>query len=153
MPPVLAVIPVKPFGVAKARLAGMLDAAARSRLGKAMAQRTAEIAEAAGATPLIVTGDAGVAAWAETHGLAAAEERGEGLNGAAATGVAIAGSRGTSWLVLHADLPLVSVADLETAIAAMPAGGTMLAPAVDGGTNVIGGHHGFRFGYGPSTLR
>ncbi len=152
MTPVLAVIPVKPFGVAKARLSGMLDAAARSRLGKAMAQRTAEIAGQAGAEPVIVTGDAAVTAWARGLGLGVLAEQGDGLDGAATTGVGVATRGGRRWLVVHADLPLVRSTDLVAAIEATPADGCMLAPAIDGGTNVIGGSRTFPFRYGPGSF-
>ena len=59
---ILAAIPIKPFGVAKRRLSTRLDAPARSRLGKAVAARTAAAATDAGALVAIVTGDADVAA-------------------------------------------------------------------------------------------
>ena len=146
----LAAIPVKPFGVAKARLSGVLDARTRARLGKAMARRTAEAAAAAGAEPGIVTADTGVAQWARRLGLAVAPEQGDGLDGAAAGGVAAAND--ASWLVLHADLPLVAAADLRAAIDAVPDGGTMLAPATDGGTNAIAGNGPFPFRYGPGSF-
>ena len=40
MTPPLAGVPIKPFGIAKARLAPALDAGARSRLGRAIAAHT-----------------------------------------------------------------------------------------------------------------
>ena len=148
----LAVIPVKPFGVAKARLAPVLDSAARSRLGKAMASRTAAQAAAAGAEPLIVTGDDGVAAWARDLGLNVAIERIAGLDVAATTGSGAAIEGGVPWLVIHADLPLVGAGDVAAAIAAVQEGTMVLAPAIDGGTNLIGGSAAFDFGYGPGSF-
>ena len=83
---ILAAIPIKPFGVAKARLAGNLDARSRSRLGKAVAARTAAAATDAGALVAVVTGDSGVASWARSNGYLTIDERDStrgGLNGAA----------------------------------------------------------------------
>ena len=54
---ILAAIPIKPFGVAKARLAPVLGQAERSRLGRAIAARTAGLAAAAGAEVVVVTAD------------------------------------------------------------------------------------------------
>ncbi len=149
---VLAAIPVKPFGVAKARLAPLLDGRARARLGKALAERTARTAMAAGADAVIVTGDEAVMAWARTLGLGVIAESGAGLDAAAGTGRDAARARGEPWMILHADLPLLAVADLREMTAAIGAGGIALAPAIDGGTNVIAGHDEFPFAYGPGSF-
>ena len=151
----LIAIPVKPFGVAKSRLQPALDAAQRSRLGKTIATRTAMQARATGARVAVVTGDDGVAGWARGHGVEVVRESSEygaGLNGAAAAAVAAAGSGKSDWLILHADLPLVSQADVEAAISRHRPGRFVLAPSYDGGTALIMGTGAFPFSYGPGSF-
>ncbi len=141
-------IPIKPFGIAKARLASVIDAGARSRVGKAIAARTAAAVAASGASPVIVTGDAGVAAWAREHGWATVPEPAAGgLDGAAQAFCAAAGSQ--PWAILHADLPVVGPADLA---AAWRHDGPVIAPSRDGGTSLIAATGAFRFSYGPGSF-
>lgn len=148
----LAGIPIKPFGVAKARLAPLLDAPARARLGKAVAAHTAQMVAAAGATPVIVTGDDDVEAWANGRGLAALREiPGAGLDGAARTVAARASELSMRWAIVHADLPLVTPSDLRAVFEAVTEG-TVIAPAHDGGTNALAGSgSGFPFAYGAGS--
>lgn len=153
---ILAAIPIKPFGVAKARLAGKLDARSRSRLGKAVASRTAAAATDAGALVAVVTGDPAVAAWARSNGYLTIDEsespRG-GLNGAAEAAILEAARRQRCWAIVHADLPLVTPAALTPVFAAAEHD-LVLVPAHDGGTNVIAGNGtSFRFAYGPASFR
>lgn len=143
-------VPIKPFGVAKARLAPALDRAARSRLGRRIATRTLETVAATGAHPAVVTADRGVAAWAVRHGWAVVEEpAGGGLDGAAAALVAAAGGR--PWAVLHADLPMLAPSDLEAAWAAL-ASGPVLSPSHDGGTSFVAAHGPAVFSYGAGSF-
>ena len=152
---ILAAIPIKPFGVAKARLAGKLDAASRSRLGKAVAGRTAAAATDTGALVAIVTGDPDVASWARTSGYLTIDERDSpqgGLNGAAEAVIFEAARRQRVWAIIHADLPLITPAALTPVFAAAE-WELILVPSHDGGTNVIAGHHtSFRFAYGPASF-
>lgn len=146
----LAGVPIKPFGVAKARLAPALDAAARSRLGRAIAAHTLHTVAASGASPAVVTADRGVARWARRRGWRVIEEpTGGGLDGAAQAVVAAA--HGGSWAVLHADLPFVSEVDLADAWR-MSGGRMVIAPAHDGGTSLIAGTRPFVFSYGPGSF-
>ena len=141
-------IPVKPFTVAKARLAPVLDAATRSRLGRSVAARTAATAAATGADVCIVTGDPGVAEWARSLGYdTLSEPPGGGLDGAA--GRVARAARG-DWAVLHADLPLVTIAELTRALST---DGPVVAPTHDGGTSLVKGAGPFRFSYGPGSFR
>ena len=152
---ILAAIPIKPFGVAKRRLSDRLDAAARSRIGRAVAARTAAAATDAGALVAVVTGDDGVAGWARAHGYLTIDERAvleTGLDGAATAVVLEAAQRQRPWAVIHADLPLVTPAALSR-VFALSQIGTVLVPSYDGGTNVIGGNGAsFRFSYGPGSF-
>jgi 2-phospho-L-lactate guanylyltransferase len=148
-------IPVKPFGVAKARLDPVLTASQRSRLGRAVAAHTIGQAVATGAPVAVVTGDPGVTAWAKAAGVEVVAEQprlGPGLNGAAAAAAAEAEQRGSAWLVLHADLPLVTTTDLQTAISRHTTGGFVIAPSYDGGTSLLMGSGPFAFAYGPGSF-
>lgn len=148
MTPALVGIPIKPFGVAKARLAPVLDRTQRSRVGKAVAAHTAAMVARTGAIPAIVTGDDGVARWASGQGWAViAEPAGGGLNEAAAAIVGAANGR--RWAVLHADVPTLTPADLYHA---WSAGGTVLAPSHDGGTTLVVATGSFPFRYGPLSF-
>jgi 2-phospho-L-lactate guanylyltransferase len=139
-------IPVKPFTVAKRRLAGVLDADRRRRLGQAIALRTARIAGSM-ADARIVTGDAGVADWARSHGIdTLAEEAGGGLDGAARTIVAAADHE---WVVLHADVPLLQAEDVK---AVLDTAGDVVVPSHDGGTSLIKGRGDFTFSFGPASF-
>ncbi len=152
---ILAAIPIKPFGVAKRRLADRLDAAARSRLGRSIAARTAAAATDAGALVAVVTGDTGVAAWARSLGYLTLDERlshGEGLDGAAESVVLEATRRRRRWAVIHADLPLITPASLRP-IFRLAKTDTVLVPSYNGGTNVIAGNGaGFHFSYGQASF-
>jgi 2-phospho-L-lactate guanylyltransferase len=152
---ILVAIPIKPFGVAKRRLAGRLDATMRSRLGRAVAARTAEAATDAGGLVAMVTADSGVAAWARSLGYLVIDETlsgGSGLDGAAASALIEARRRQRPWAVIHADLPLVTPAALG-AVFELSKTSTVLVPSYNGGTNVVAGNgSGFRFAYGPGSF-
>jgi 2-phospho-L-lactate guanylyltransferase len=155
-PGVLAALPVKPFGVAKARLGPALDAATRSRLGRAIAARTGRTAREAGAVVAVVTADAGVRRWARRAGFDVVAEPpgpGSGLDRAAHAAAAEADRRELRWCIIHADLPLVTPADLAAVFAA-GRGGPVLVPSHDGGTNLVAASGAtFPFAYGPASFR
>ncbi len=141
-------IPIKAFGVAKARLAPVLGPAERARLGKAVAARTIGVATVAGRV-VVVTGDADVAGWARGFGVDVVDEGPGGLDGAA--GSFVEGAPGP-WAVLHADLPLLTEADLTHAMAAAGRTGWAIAPSSDGGTSLVVGEGPFPFAYGPGSF-
>jgi 2-phospho-L-lactate guanylyltransferase len=153
--PILAAIPIKPFGVAKHRLADRLDSGARSRLGQAVAARTAEAAADAGALVAVVTADVGVGAWARRAGYLVIDETlsgRPGLNGAAESAVLEAGQRRLAWAVIHADLPLVTPGALIPVFERCRHR-TVLVPSYNGGTNIAAGTgSGFRFWYGEGSF-
>ncbi|MEA2003126.1 MAG: 2-phospho-L-lactate guanylyltransferase [Actinomycetota bacterium] len=152
---ILAAIPIKPFGVAKARLADRLNTRARSRLGKAIAARTAAAATDAGALVAIVTGDPGVTRWARTHGYLTIDEATsprEGLDGAAEAATSEAARRQRCWAIIHADLPLITPTGLST-VFALAERNLVIVPSHDGGTNVIAGKGtAVSFSYGPASF-
>jgi len=148
-------IPVKPFGVAKARLRPVLNARQRSVLGKAIAAHTVGVARATGARVAVVTGDPGVAEWARGLGVelvGESSEYGTGLNGAATAATAEAQRIGSDWMILHADLPHLSRSDLDQAIDQFIPGRYVLSPSYDGGTTLLMGTGPFPFHYGPGSF-
>ena len=151
---ILAALPIKPFGVAKARLSTVLGPAQRSRLGRAVAARTARCAAEAGADVQVVTADQGVAEWARGSELGIILEDpdlGIGLDGAAATAARHAGRLGLRWAIVHADLPVATSDDMRLVFDAAAAG-TAIVPSYDGGTNVIAGAGTYRFSFGRGSF-
>lgn len=144
-------IPVKPFGVAKQRLAGPLTDAQRRSLSIELARRTATAAVGAGATPLILSADDGVSEWARAEGFDVLLDEGSNLNEAARSATVFAGDR--PWIVCHADLPLLTASDLSAAMTAMSGRRWVLSASSDGGTSLIGGRGGFAFSFGPSSFQ
>lgn len=149
--PVAAIVPIRSFRTGKDRLSSGLDPAARQRLGRVMAERTADAAEEAMLLPAIVTSDPEVMAWASGKALPTIAETGQGLNSAAADGVDWAGHNGLEWIVLHSDLPLVTALDLAELESAASRGVSFVAPSADGGTTAISAPVPVAFSYGPAS--
>jgi 2-phospho-L-lactate guanylyltransferase len=106
------IIPAKPLGEAKTRLAGVLPAAERVDLSRSLLQRTIGLARQVGEV-VVVSRDAGVRKLAKAAGAWALVEAGHDLNQAlqqAADWVAAQG--GEAVLVLPGDLPLLQPSDL-----------------------------------------
>jgi 2-phospho-L-lactate guanylyltransferase (CobY/MobA/RfbA family) len=82
-------------------------------------------------------------------GTASCPDPGGGLSAAAAA--ATTSFADDQWIVLHADLPLVSAPALSE-VAHLSAFGTVLVPSHDGGTNVIATSGTFPFAYGPESF-
>ncbi|NNF69733.1 MAG: 2-phospho-L-lactate guanylyltransferase [Acidimicrobiia bacterium] len=145
----IALVPVKPFGVAKRRLSDRFTPPQRRKLGMAIAAHTLSITADAGLEPRVVTGSDEVAAWADHLGVGVVEEPpGGGLDGAARAGVHSAA--GSPWMVIHADLPALDVADLT---ALTDAGPGAIAPSHDGGTSAVTGiSDDIEFSYGPGSF-
>jgi len=154
MPRPLIAVPVKPFGVAKHRLATVMDAPTRSIIGRRIAARTLETARQAGADVVVVAGDQGVRRWAAALGFAGIPELEPGLAGAARSAVDTAALDTRPWIVAHADLPLVEVDDFRAVIGALEEAEVVIAPSYNGGTTVVGGTTGaFDFRYGEGSFR
>lgn len=151
--PVLAAVPVKRFYVAKQRLSPVLDAGARSRLGRDLAAHTLETVAKAGADVVALASDEEVATWARRQGWEARVDAGGGLDGAALAAVDRATSRGMPWLIVHADLPLLRPEDITLALEALDGGDHPIAPSDDGGTSLIGGIGSFLFSYGAGSFQ
>lgn len=104
-----------------------------------MAARVLGAVEEAGARPLVLAADRVVMDWAEQRGWEAIADREPSLNSAAAGAVESASRLDMSWMVVHADLPLLSPMDIAAAMTAIRSRGWVLAPSSDGGTSLIGG--------------
>jgi 2-phospho-L-lactate guanylyltransferase len=152
MPGVDAVVllPVKAFGDAKARLAGVLDPAQRARLARWTAER---VVAAAGELPVYVACDHDeVAEWATAHGATVLWHPGAGLNGAVNASMASLRADGVPQVIVaHGDLPYP---------AGLPriarSGVLTLVPDRRGdGTNVasVPTATGYQLAYGPGSFR
>lgn len=150
--PVVVIIPVKSFRWGKRRLTGVLDDAARLRLSRALAGHVASTVESAGLAPLVVTSDPEVAEWSASTGFPILADPGDGLDAAASAGAEWAGHTDSPWLVLHGDLPLLSSRDVDSLVAPLEDGRSVLSPSTDGGTSAIGGHGRFAFAFGVSSF-
>ena len=135
-------VPVKNLAGAKQRLAEVLTAEQRRSLAEAMLRDVLEaLAQLEQPESIsIVTGDAVATALARDYGfdlIADHEDFGETAAIALATDVtASGGSDGV--LVIPADVPLITAAEVKAILDAAPESGTVLVPAADGrGTNAI----------------
>ncbi len=149
--PTVAVIPVKSFSAGKQRLATAISPSARSSLGKAMVAHVSDVVVTAGLIPVLVTADAEVAMWATGKGIPSIPDPGEGLDAAAMAGARWAATSNSSWMILHADLPLLSVADIHRFMT-VSTGGEAIAPSSDGGTSAIMSPRQLDFAFGPGSF-
>jgi 2-phospho-L-lactate guanylyltransferase len=133
-------------------MSAYLSEDARARLGRALAERTADLAAEAGLIPVLVAGDADVADWAVLQGLPSIPDPGDGLDGAAREGVEWAEASSSPWIVLHADLPLLTRPELELLVTTRDDRGWVIAPSADGGTSALGGSGPAVFSYGPGSF-
>ena len=152
MAAVVAGVPVKPFQAAKQRLAAVLAPDLRVALSQGLAQRTCQTLVAAGAETVVLAADEDVADWADGLGFEAVLDQGFDLNQAAAAALQSL-RKDRSWLICHADLPLLNDAALAPVMAALASGRPVIAPSRDGGTTLLGGSlRRFRFSYGPGSF-
>ncbi|MFP5331770.1 MAG: 2-phospho-L-lactate guanylyltransferase [Acidimicrobiia bacterium] len=146
-------IPVKPFGAAKRRLADVLDAAGRARLGRELAERTVKAVIEAGAAALVLSADEQVTEWAQSIGVDVLLDEGSSLDQAAGAALIHIRAMGAAWAVLHADVPTLRSRDLSGAVLRLGVGGSVIAPSSDGGTSLVGSSlDEFRFAYGAGSF-
>ena len=137
----MALLPVKSLDSGKTRLSPILEPHERAALIPAMVEDILNAFASFGGMPvLVVTGDARVAAMAESRGFHFLMEEtcvSETAAIEAATRKAgELGARGT--MVVPGDIPLVQPEDLAAVLEAAPEQGTVLVPAWDGrGTNAV----------------
>src|SRR5204862_5029967 len=152
MPGTGVVIPMRAFGLGKARLAAQLDDETRTNLARKLADR---VGAASGELPTVVVSSASdVRDWARTRGLDVVDDPGT-LDDAAAVGRGWVAARGCARAVIaHADLPLArSLAPLGRD-GACPVVAIVPCPRADG-TPGLPGPVGAprRFAHGPGPVR
>lgn len=148
----MAAVPVRQAISPKSRLAAVLSPRTRRLLSLEMAARVVGAIEEAGARPLVLAADQVVMDWAAERDWEGIRDRAPSLDAAAAGAVAEATKRKIGWMIVHADLPLLTAADLRESLDAVSSGNWVLAPSSDGGTSLIGGsgdpHFDFAYGEG-----
>lgn len=139
---VWAVVPVKPFRLAKQRLASVLDAAERTELARVMLEDVLAAVENCKnlAGVIVVTADRTAAALARRHGaIVLMETAAVGMNAAVMRVVKyLTGRMDAGIVVVPADVPHVTPDDIEEMIALIrrtPA--IALVRSNDGGTNLL----------------
>ncbi len=132
------IVPVKSLATAKGRLAPVLSPPARAALVERMLAHVLGVLDAAGiGDRLVATGDPALAAVAERQGAAVFDPgTDEDLNAACTAAVRFARSGGgRPVMLLAADLPWLSVADVQALLAGTDP--VVIGEAKDGGTNAL----------------
>lgn len=137
-----AVVPVKPFEHAKQRLASFLSAPERAALARAM---FTDVLDALAASPwlagiLVVTKDSIASAQASRAGATVLPDSDGGLSAALERAARYLNANGVhDMLIVPADVPLITPADIETIVCAHRRGPsvTLVAASDDGGTNTL----------------
>jgi len=138
-----AIVPVKPFAVAKRRLSPALDEVARARLARLMLEDVLDVLaqpQAHLAGIVVVTADEDAAALAKERNALVVADRGDGINAAIRLGRDFAVTRGCGGvLVVPSDLPHLFADEIARAVAAVRAPNSLaiLAASSDGGTNLL----------------
>jgi 2-phospho-L-lactate guanylyltransferase len=138
-----AVVPVKPFQLAKQRLATVLDEGERIDLARVMLEDVLSALDACSdriTGVIVVTADEGASAIARRHDAIVFSESGAiGMNVALSLVVDhLARRSGTGMIVVPADLPHISPGDIEAMIDLIRrAPSVALVRANDGGTNLL----------------
>jgi 2-phospho-L-lactate guanylyltransferase len=125
VPAPTALIPVRTGPTAKRRLAHVLDARERAELVRTLLDRVVEVLTVVGLRIVVLTPEA-----TDVEGAEVWTDAAPGLNAAVAAALE---KLGTPVLVVHADLPLVGAADVETVLADQT--DVVIARSYDGGTN------------------
>ncbi len=137
------IVPVKPFQEGKSRLAGVLSPSTRAALNRRLLAGVLDVlsSDDLPARVLVVSRDEEALALARGRGLLGLQESGAGdLNQALEQARAHALAQGAqALLVLPADLPFLTVADLQGLyrLAQMDGVQAVIAPSHDGGTNAL----------------
>jgi 2-phospho-L-lactate guanylyltransferase len=132
------------------RLSDILTSEQRSHLSRTLASGVLTAVTAVGLRAIVITSDDDVNRWAQEHEATVCEDPGAGLSEAAHAGVSMIGV--TSWLMVHADLPLVTP-DSIAGVAKACESTTIIVPSYDGGTSVIGSRGHFPFSYGIGSFQ
>ena len=135
------IVPVKPFGEGKSRLAAVLSSAERAEFSRRWLTHVLATARnwARLAGMVVISRDPAVLALASAWGALPLVEEHEDLNSALAQARQVALEAGAEGvLVLPSDLPLLTRQDLvELHDLALEGNGVIIAPSHDGGTNAL----------------
>ncbi len=142
------IIPIRDFS-GMSRLDGVLTPAQRTKLSLVLCTASISAARGAELDVVVISSSRHVADWAGQQDLRVWGDPGNGLSVAASSAVARMGS--DPWIVLHADLPLVTAVALR-GVAEASVNTAVLVPSHDGGTNVIAAAGPFPFSYGPGSF-
>jgi len=142
------ILPVRDFD-GMSRLDGVLDSRQRNALARKLCTRAASAAHDAKLDLVVISSSSAVTQWADEQGSETWPDPGTGLSGAVSAGVERLGTH--PWIVLHADLPLVTASALRMTAGAA-SNTTVLVPSQDGGTNLIASEGPFPFAYGPGSF-
>lgn len=135
------IIPVKPFGEGKSRLASVLSSDLRAQLSERWLTHVLTIATEWGrlAGIAVISRDPAVLARASALGALPIDETGDELNEALTQASSMAAAMGAEGVLsLPSDLPLLAASDLEELYDLALAGASVtIAPSNDGGTNAL----------------
>lgn len=144
-----AIVPLKGRGERKTRLASRLNKEQRRQLSHQLFEHVVEVLRASpDVARLVLLSDVCPADWQGAFFL----DEGRGLN-AELDELAKAIPR-QPLLVIHADLPLLAVEDIEVLLAEAERGFAIAPDRAGSGTNAValGDPSGFQFGFGPNSL-
>jgi 2-phospho-L-lactate/phosphoenolpyruvate guanylyltransferase len=130
----------------------MIPESQRRTVAESLATRVVNAARAAGLLTLVVTADPEVGRWADATGVEVVSDPDEGLDAASRAGAHWAERHHVRWLVLHADLPLISPADVSVLATVVLNGRDPIAPSSDGGTSALSSRKPILFRYGPGSF-
>jgi 2-phospho-L-lactate guanylyltransferase len=137
-----AMVPVKPFTLAKGRLSSVLSPSQRARLAQAMLHDVlnvlAQIDDLAGI--LIVTSDPDAAKLVSAYGaLVCHDPYDAGTNCAVRQGLRVLREQGRgAVMVVHGDVPFLNANEIASVLARLRTSAMVIAPALrDGGVNLL----------------
>ena len=133
-----ALVPLKRLDYAKTRLASVLDLSTRVRVMRALLDHTLEQVKAAPSIRSVTLVSSAVEApsIAAEHGVAHFDDRGLPWNDALATAI-VEAVESEAVAIVSADLPLLTIDDVERFVAALTKRGAVIARATDAGTNGV----------------
>lgn len=132
------------------RLHGGISKEQRRSLSIALADTVIQATDIPGSRTVVVSDDHDVRRWALANDVDVANDGRSGLN--AAMTETVRRLEGDPWVVVHADLPLLDASTMERVVATVENRRAIIAPSLDGGTNVIGGIDPISFSYGPDSF-
>ena len=118
-------------------------------LARSLCDRAADSVRDANLGLVVISSSLEVEEWATSRKAVHWPDPGRGLSVAAESAVIRMGD--SPWIVLHADLPLVTAQSLDT-VSFAARHNPVLVPSHDGGTNVIASVGRFSFAYGPGSF-